>query len=403
MAVTIDGANIVVLAVLVWYLGSLVNKLLPLLDRYAIPVAVTGGLLCSLAVAAIHYLFGLQILFDTGLRDLLLLAFFSTIGLSAKLATLREGGRALVVLLIAAAVLLVLQDVTGVALALALGAHPGFGVMGGSVSLAGGHGTAIAWGDVAEAAGLAGAKEWGIAFATLGLIAGGLIGGPLAQRMIRRNAIAGRRDPLADAALPDLTAAPDLQPPVSSALTTLALLALCIEGGHWVNLLLSAEGFTLPGFLTAMLIGILLTNLADLVRVKLDAVALQRASDISLQLFLAMSLMSMQLWLIASAFGQILLILFAQILVITLFVDWVVFRLMGRDYDAAVIAAGFAGMGLGATPVGIANMAAVTAKFGPSPKAFLVIPLVGAFFLDLMNALVIKFFLGLPFMQAAGD
>ncbi len=181
------------------------------------------------------------------------------------------------------------------------------------------------------------------------------------------------------------------------------LLAVCVEAGDLVNQFLFSQGVTLPGFLTAMVVGIVIANTANIFKVTIDPVARERASELSLQLFLAMSLMSMQLWVLAGAVGKILIILFAQMTVITLFAVWIVFRVMGRNYDAAVIVAGFAGLGMGATPVGIANMNAVTSKYGPSPKAFLIIPLVGAFFLDIVNALVIKTFLAMPFMQMGGS
>jgi ESS family glutamate:Na+ symporter len=155
---------------------------------------------------------------------------------------------------------------------------------------------------------------------------------------------------------------------------------------------------TLPGFLTAMFVGIVMTNAGDLLKREVSQVAVERWGELTLPLFLAMSLMSMQLWTIAAAAGPILLVLLAQVTVMTLFTVFVIFRVMGRDYDASVIAAGFAGLGLGATPVGIANMNAVTTKYGPSPKAFLVVPLVGAFFIDIVNAFVIKSFAALPLL-----
>ncbi|MEO3427396.1 sodium/glutamate symporter [Pelagibius sp. CAU 1746] len=401
MDYTVGGANIVVLAVAVWFAGTFINRKVAFLERYSIPVAVTGGLLCSLAVAAIYYVFDVTIHFDTRLRDLLLLVFFSTIGLSARLSLLKQGGSALVVLLVAAAVLLILQNATGVLLALAFDEHPGYGLFGGSVSLAGGHGTAIAWGAVAEEAGLQGAREIGIAFATFGLIAGGLLGGPIAERLIKRNGLQAvcRKESEGGAAATAEPAVARGLPPISSTLGMLLLLAVCVEAGDLVNQFLFSHGVTLPGFLTAMLVGIVLVNGADLLEIRLDPVTRERASELSLQLFLAMSLMSMQLWVLAGAMGPILLALFAQMAVITLFAVFIVFRAMGGTYDAAVVAAGFSGLGMGATPVGIANMNAVTEKYGPSPKAFLVVPLVGAFFLDLLNALVIKAFLGMEFMQ----
>ncbi len=402
MEYTIEGANIVALAVAVWFLGTFINKKVAFLERYSIPVAVTGGLFCSIVVTVIYYSLDITISFDTRIRDLLLLTFFSTIGLSAKLSLLKEGGKTLVILLIAAAVLLMLQNTTGVLLAMAFGGHPGYGLFGGSVSLAGGHGTAIAWGNVAQEAGLEGAREIGIAFATFGLIAGGLIGGPVAERLINKHGLRNPHAPDAQGAAtaPSEQEALSLQPSISSALGTLMLLAICVEAGDLVNQFLFSKGVTLPGFLTAMLIGIVIANLSDGFKFKIDPAARERASELSLQLFLAMSLMSMQLWVLAGAVGQILLVLFAQMTIITLFAVFIVFRFVGKDYDAAVIVAGFTGLGMGATPVGIANMNAVTSKYGPSPKAFLVVPLVGAFFLDLVNAMVIKTFLAMPFMQS---
>ena len=401
MEYTISGANVIVMAVAVWFVGTFINKKIAFLERYSIPVAVTGGLLCSGIITVIYYAFDITISFDTRLRDLLLLAFFSTIGLSAKVSLLKEGGKALGILLIAAVVLLVLQDVTGVLLAMAFGAHPGYGLFGGSISLAGGYGTAIAWGDVAEESGLHAAKDIGIAFATFGLIAGGIIGGPIAEKLISRHGLQNACNVDAEGSMggPSAEDAQTLLPPLSSALGTLMVLAICIEAGDLVNQFLFSQGVTLPGFLTAMMVGIVITNSADVFKFNLDAVARERAAEISLQLFLAMSLMSMQLWILAGAVGKILIVLFIQMTVITVFGMFVVFRVMGRDYDASVIVAGFTGLGMGATPVGIANMNAITSKYGPSPKAFLIVPLVGAFFIDIVNAMVIKTFLAMPFMQ----
>lgn len=396
MEYTIEGPNIVVLAVAVWcrrdshYQKGEPARALQHSRRRDRGVALQSG----------HHRHLLQLRHHDQFR----LTFFSTIGLSAKISLLKEGGKALVILLIAAAVLLILQDTTGILLAMAFGVHPGYGLFGGSISLAGGHGTAIAWGGVAEQAGLQSAKEIGIAFATFGLIAGGIIGGPIAERLIAKHNLRDAADANADGALAGTSGQDQrpLLPPISSALGTLMLLALCIEAGDLVNQFLFSQGVLLPGFLTAMVVGIVIANAADIFKIRLDVVTRERAAELSLQLFLAMSLMSMQLWVLAGAVGKILIVLFAQMTIITLFGVWIVFRVMGRNYDAAVIVAGFAGLGMGATPVGIANMNAVTSKYGDSAKAFLVIPLVGAFFLDLVNALVIKTFLAMPFMQMGG-
>ena len=188
---------------------------------------------------------------------------------------LKEGGKALVILLMGAAVLLILQDTIGVLLAMAFGVHPGYGLFGGNVSLAGGHGTAIAWGSVAEQAGLGSAKEIGIAFATFGLIAGGLIGGPIAERLIAKHGLQNARkpDPKGELAGDSQQDGPHLLPPISSTLGTLMLLAICVEAGDLVNQFLFSQGVTLPGFLTAMMVGIFIANTADVFKVTLDPVA----------------------------------------------------------------------------------------------------------------------------------
>ena len=401
--ISIHGSDVLVASIVVWFLGASVNGKVAFLNRYSIPVAVTGGLICSSLAALLYVIADIKITFDMALRDGLLLIFFSTIGLGAKLSLLKEGGKALALLLLVAACFLVIQNVTGVLLIKGMGGHPAYGLFGGSVSFAGGYGTAIAWGGVAEEAGLKMAKEIGIAFATFGLIAGGIIGGPIGEFLINRQKIKPIAEDAAKAPLEKISgddATAVIAPPISSVLGTILLLAICVEIGDMVNRMLFSSGVTLPGFLTAMMVGIIITNGADLLKIELSDVALERGAELSLQLFLCMSLMSIQLWTLAQAIGPILIVLGAQIVVMTGFATWVVYRVMGRDYDAAVIASGFVGLGLGATPVGIANMNAVTAKYRPSPKAFLVIPLVGAFFIDLVNALVIKFFVALPMMSA---
>jgi len=385
------------LSILVLYLGFALNERIGFLRNYYIPPAVTGGLICSLAVAALYGFLDLQVAFDLQIRDLLLLVFFSTIGLSAKLRTLAAGGKALAILVVVAALFLVVQNATGILLATLFGAHPGYGLMGGSVSFAGGHGTAIAWGREAEAAGLVGAGGIGIAFATFGLIAGGILGGPVARWLILHNdltpaaaaAAAVEGKDAADNA--DRSRAGEL----FSILTVILVLAICVALGDSVNRYLFERGVLLPGFLTAMAVGIVITNLSDILRFRIHPVTTDKFGEVALNIFLAMSLMSMQLWTLATAMAPILAVLMAQMLAITLVAVFVVFRAMGRDYDAAVISAGFVGLGLGATPVAIANMDAVTQRFGPSTKAFLVVPLVGAFFIDILNAMVIKFFIGL--------
>lgn len=395
--IVIEGSDIVLVAIFVLWAGDLITSKVAILKKYSIPVAVTGGLLCSIILAIIAGNGGPEITFDMSLRDTLLMVFFTTIGTSAKFSRLKAGGKALGILVVCAAVFLVVQNIAGVLLAWSFGVAPGYGLFAGSVSLAGGHGTAIAWGQEAVSAGLKNAEVIGVAFATFGLVAGGIIGGPVAEQLIKRYKLSPP-----NSELPDNTSAEQVQEStfkLHRVFGFLFIVAICLSFGELVNYWFFSNNIKLPGFLTAMMVGIFVTNLADKFQKPLNAADFELVGEVALQLFLAMSLMSMDLSSFAGAFGMMFIILNVQVLVITLFAVLVVFRVMGKDYDAAVISGGFCGLGMGATPVAIANMNAITAKYGSSFKAFLVIPLVGAFFVDLLNALIIKFFLGLPFLQ----
>ena len=243
----------------------------------------------------------------------------------------------------------------------------------------------------------------GIACATFGLVAGVLLGGPVGGYLVKKYRLKAAADhTLAYEVAVDGHAETQRDEPVlplEGAFSTLLLLGLCVGVGHNVNDWLSGVGMALPPFLTAMFVGIVLTNLTDLLRIEFHPESINRAGELSLHLFLAMSLMSVQLWQIASAIGPLLLVLIVQMLLITCLAVFLVFQFTGRDYDASVIASGFLGLGLGATPVAMANMQALTSHYGPSKKAFIVVPLVGAFFMDLSNAIVIKTFAALPLIQ----
>lgn len=395
--IVIGGSDMIIGAILVLAVGNAITQKVAALRKFSIPIAVTGGLLCSIVVAIISAVGGPKIVFELTIRDTLLMVFFTTIGISAKFARLKAGGKALGILVVCAAVFLLVQNTTGVLLAKSFGVHPAYGLFSGSVSLAGGHGTAIAWGKDAEAAGLANAGLVGVAFATFGLVAGGIIGGPVAERLINKNNLSPHPE---DASITSDSASEEGYT-LQRAMSVMLVIAVCLSVGEVVNRWLFSNDIKLPGFLTAMLVGIAITNLADKRGRSLHLGDYDKVGEIALQLFLAMSLMSMDLSSLAGAFGTIFMVLSVQIIVLTLFAVMIIFRVMGKDYDAAVIVAGFCGLGMGATPVAIANMSAITGKYGPSFKAFLVIPLVGAFFIDLLNALVIKFFIGLPLLQQA--
>ncbi len=391
--VQVDTMDMLSLSILVLFLGMFMNRKIKVLGDNYIPPAVTGGLLFASCVFLIYSFGGVQLEFNMEVRNLLLLVFFSTVGLSARFKTLAAGGKALVLLVAVAGVFLFLQNAVGIAIAMAAGVHPGYGLMAGSIAFAGGHGTAIAWGEVAEEAGLEGAAAIGLAFATFGLVVGGLVGGPIARRLIEKRGITGSNEERAGEGPAATTVGESGKDWLYHVLISLLMLALCVSLGDIVNRLLAEDGVRLPGFLTSMFVGIVIANIADVLKRPLNDAVVGKFGDVALNIFLSMSMMAIQLWTLAAAARVIMVVLVCQVLLMTIFAIYVVFRVMGRDYDAVVIAAGFAGLGLGATPVAIANMNAVTQHYGPSTKAFLVVPLVGAFFIDILNAGTINFFI----------
>ena len=398
-----------IVALVTLFIGKGVRAGVPWLKRISLPDAVVGGLLVALLVLILHIALAVDLRFDKAMRDLLLLIFFATIGLSAKLGTLATGGRPLLILCLVIVLLIFLQNLVGAAVALAFGAHPFYGLLAGGLSFVGGPGTALAWAREAEAAGLEAAPAVGIGAATLATIAGALFAGPVIGFLISRH---GLRPPdrspsgISFAAVGQGPAATPLAPaPLAPArgleqiLLALLMVAVAVYLGEILNGWAAAGGVMLPGFLTAMLAGIALTNGADALRWRLDLRPVAAGGEIALNLFLAISLMSTPLLAIAAIIGPLLLNTVAQILVILVIAYFVVFRLLGRDYDAAVTTAGFLGFGLASMPVAMATMDEVARRYGPSPKAFLVITLAGAFFVDLANATVAKLFLLLPMFR----
>ncbi len=363
------------------------------LNAFSIPEPVVGGLLVALITLAIHLFAGFDVRFDTSRQDLFMLIFFASIGLNADLASLAKGGRALAIFLAVVVGLLVSQDLLGVLLAKLLGLHPAMGLLAGSITLSGGHGTGAAWGKVfAERFGLANAPEAALAAATFGLILGGLIGGPVARVLLRGVTVPGVHEGekvsgFERPAEERLITAPAM-------IETLALFSVCVFLGTLLASWLRGSALELPSFVCVLLVGVVLRNaLAALGWYHVFDRAVSVLGNVSLALFLILALMSLRLWELGSLALPILVLLAAQATLMACYAIFVTFRVMGRNYDAAVLAAGHCGFGLGATPTAIANMQAVTNRFGRSPLAFLLVPIVGAFFLDVANAIVIKVFL----------
>jgi len=389
---TLMGASLVLL------LGRQILARTDILRTYSIPEPVVGGLLVALLAFALRAFFQIDVRFDTTLQTPLMLTFFATIGLNADLAGLKAGGRSLIVFLGVVVGLLVMQDALGLVLAWALGQERLLGLLGASVTLSGGHGTGAAWAKVfAERHGLASATEIAIACATFGLILGGVIGGPVARFLITRHSLVP--NPESDAAGTSGFEQPKANRPITAnaVIETIALIAVCLAVGSALASWLGGTAFELPAFVCVLFVGVVLRNglaVSGWYQVFEDEVSL--LGNVSLGLFLAIALMSLRLGDLASLALPLFAILVVQAIAMAVYAIFVTFRVMGRNYDAAVLAAGHCGFGLGATPTAIANMQAITERFGPSHLAFLVVPMVGAFFIDIANAIVIKLFLLLP-------
>ena len=395
----LDFYGTLVAASLVLLLGRGLVARIGFLRVYNIPEPVAGGLVVALALLALRS-FDIQVQFDTSLQTPLMLAFFATIGLSADFASLKKGGRVVAVFLLVVTGLLLVQNAMGIGLATALGLDPLMGLLAGSITLSGGHGTGAAWSATfTEKFGLASASELALASATFGLVLGGLIGGPVARLLIKRVKTPGVEEEVPQ--LPKGFEQPNKERLITSFsfIETLALIAVSLLTGTLLNSLLKGTAFELPTFVCVLFVGVLLRNgLSAFGFYHVFEREVSVLGNVSLSLFLAIALMSLKLWDLAALALPFFILLAAQTLVMALFAIFVTFRVMGRNYDAAVLAAGHCGFGLGATPTAIANMQAVTQRYGASHIAFLVVPMVGAFFIDIINVIVIKLYLALPFI-----
>lgn len=401
MQILIPSLISVTLGLIVFFLGAFLTRGVGFLKDYNIPEPVSGGLTVAAVTWAYYHFTGEKILFDLAVRDYLLVLFFSTIGLNARIMDLFRGGRLLFALLGLTISFMVLQNLVGYLGTVLFDLPTPVAVLLGSAALIGGHGTAIAWGpQIEEVTGFAAASEIGIAAATLGLVLAALIGGPIAKRLIDRNNLEGPHDvdPIVGLEYKEKGEPGDV---VNHFSLMRAMLAahVAILLGYIVHEIVEDFGLMLPLFVPCLLMGIVMSNTIPYVLVRLTWPSGSRAlaviSDISLSVFLAMSLMSMQLWTLAELGGTLLAVLAMQVVLTGVFIGFVVFPVVGRSYTAAVLSAGFAGFALGATPTAIANMSSVTKRYGAAPLAFIVLPLVSAFFVDLANALVIRFFVGL--------
>ncbi len=399
-ALELDLLQTLALATLVFYTGVKLRQRVGFLDRLNIPSAVVGGLLFAALVFALHdRVVNLSI--DTAAQPVLNVAFFTTIGMGASVALLRKGGAAVALFLLFAIFACFVQNLIGISVAAAFGESPLLGLMAGSVTLVGGPATGLAFAPLFEEAGLAGAGVIAITSAVFGIVCSGLAGNPVGTALIVRHGLVARvsdaRELAHEMSGSDVSPARHLLVEVEREDTgitrNLAILALAMGLGSVLSRFIQGTGLTLPAYIGAMIVASALRNLDEATGwLGIDEDSMEFVGGIALNIFLVVALMDLKLWQLANQALPLFTILLAQLVTLILLAYFVSFRMMGRDYDSAVMASGFIGFAMGTTANAVVNMRALVARFGAAPRAFLVIPLVGAFFIDFANALIVTGF-----------
>lgn len=397
MNIVFDTYQTLALASLVLLLGYFLVKRISVLKNFNIPEPVVGGFIIAIALSIWYQVDGTSFTFEKSLQTTMMLVFFSSIGLSANFARLIKGGKPLIIFLFIAAALIFFQNVIGIVGAQILGIDPAYGLLAGSVTLTGGHGTGVAWAETfIKKFNLPAATEIAMACATFGLVFGGIIGGPVARFLLNRQKQGENpeNDEVDD--VQEAFEHPTYQRKVNarSIIETIAMMSFCLLIGQYLDSMTKGTALQLPTFVWCLFTGVIIRNvLAHIFKFRVADSAIDVLGSVGLSIFLAIALMSLKLWELAGLATDVLVILAIQVAFMAFFAIYVTYRAMGKDYDAIVLSAGHCGFGLGATPTAVANMQAITSRFGASHKAFLIVPMVGAFFIDLINASLLKVFL----------
>lgn len=403
LTLRLDMIQTVALATLVLFLGYFLKRKWSILDRFNIPAPVVGGLIFATFTLVVRQFGIFAIEFNTLLQSPFMIAFFTTVGLTASFSLLKIGGPQVVLFWGLATFLAFFQNLIGILLTKLMGVPPFLGLICGSVTMTGGHGTGLAFGPVFESLGMGGASTYAVAAATFGLVSGGLIGGPVGTLLIKRKNLRrekfylkGKKEVVES--IDEIAEEKDRKVRLSAYefLKYMAIILSCMWVGSIISKGFESLKITLPSYIGSMIFAALLRNFLDLTKIiKISQNYVELLGSISLSIFLSMALMSLRLWELFELAIPMLLILIFQVAFMAFYAIFLTFPFMGGDYDSAVMAGGHCGFGLGATPNAIANMEALVEKFGPAPRAFLVIPIVGAFFIDFTNALMITFFTNL--------
>jgi glutamate:Na+ symporter, ESS family len=399
--INLSITSTLLVAVIVLLIGRALQHKIKFLEKFFIPAPVIGGMIFSIVVTISHCTKICEISFDTTLSEVFMLVFFSTVGFSATLKFLKKEGKIVFLFLLCAVGLVILQNILGVSIALLMNKSFAFGMATASIPMTGGHGTAAAFGPILDKHfGIANASTISIAAATAGLFMGSLIGGPLGRKLMDKYKLKPEIE--FEKAVMDednhkiLMEDKEMKITEHGIFNSVFAISFAIGIGAFVSYALTCVGLIMPGYIGAMFIAAVIRNFADSTKIfKIHSNEMEVLGNISLSLFLVMALMNMQLWVLSNLALPIVVLIGAQVILMYFFAYFVTFRVLGKNYDAAVMACGHCGFGLGATPNAVANMEAFTALNYPSPQAFFVLPLVGALFIDFINSGVITVFLNI--------
>ena len=394
MNIKLDMMQTVALAVVIYYFGAWVKTKVSILEKFCIPAPVVGGLIFAIVNLIVKQNGILELSLDTTLQKPFMMVFFTSIGLGASLDLVKKGGLQVVVFWLIASLLTVFQNALGVGLAKALGQHPLLGLICGSVTMTGGHGTGGAFGPLFESKyGFAGATTTAMAAATFGLVMGSIIGGPIGKRLIESK---GLKSSAVAKQANEATVTKEEVVDYNSLFSTLAIILISIGVGAVLEKFFVSLGITLPSYVNSMIIAAIILNVGESTgKWHVNQTCTDILGSIGLNVFLSMALVGLKLWELAAVAGPMLIILISQTILMAAFAYFITFNFVGRDFDAAVMSAGHCGFGMGATPNGIANMRAVVERYGEAPRAFFVLPIVGAFLIDFTNAIVITTFVNI--------
>lgn len=392
MQFKLDMIQTVALAIVVYYFGAWVKTKIKILDKFCIPSPVVGGLIFALLNLYLRSSGILVLTLDTTLQKPFMLVFFTTIGLGASLGLIKKGGLQVLIFFLCAFLLVVLQDTMGVMIAKAVKADPLLGLIAGSITMTGGHGTGAAFGDLFEKSyGFTGATTAAMAAATFGLVMGSIIGGPIAKKLIEKNNLKSKASDYIDE-----SAVAEDEVSYEEMFKTLAIILISMSLGTVLEKFFTSLGITLPSYINSMIIAAIILNVGESTgKLHINYKCSDILGNIGLNVFLSMALIGLKLWELADVAGPMLVILIGQTILMAVIAAFVTFKFCGKDYDAAVLAAGHCGFGMGATPNGMANMNVIVEKFGAAPRAYFVLPIVGAFLIDFANSIVITTFVNL--------